>query len=578
MTAVTGTLQVELEGRGPLELRSSNYVATGGEGSVYRVGSTIVKLYTDTKKMRRDGMPDKLRLLSQIKHPYIVAPRGLVLRGADPIGFYMPFAEGESLTRVFTTAFWHRESFSTKKALTLVDRMRDTMRAAHDHKAIMVDANELNWLSFLKGKDGPEPRAIDVDSWAVGKWKASVIMPSIRDYHAQTFDERTDWFAFGIVSFQILTGIHPFKGTLDGYKSGDLEGRMRANASVFSKGVGLNRAVRDFGSIPTPLLEWYQATFEKGERSIPPSPFDKGVAAVARPAMTKRTVVTGTGSIAYLKLFERTGDPVIRVYPCGVVLLASGALIQVSSKQELLTGLGSDTEVVQTADGWLIGTAVSGGHTFTFVDRRTRAKEVLPFLLTGRKLFRYENRMFMVTDDELVELSLMNVGKQLLTIGKRTQTLRPNATHWYDGVGIQKAFDATFLVLPFEDSALSTVRVRELDGLTAVAAQAGNRFATIVGIDKTGTYSRVDVVFSADYATYTAAKEAVDDPDLNVALLPKGVGATIRDDGELLIFVPVNGNTKLVKDKDIATDLPLSHIEDTVVFVRDGALWSVRLT
>ncbi len=579
MTAIQGTLQVELEGRGPLTLRSSNYVATGGEGSVYRASDTMIKLYSDAQKMRRDGMADKIRLLSGIKHPYIVAPKGLVIsdRG-DPIGFYMPFADGEPLPRVFTSAFWQRESFTSSHALILVDRMRDTIRAAHDHRAIMVDANELNWLAFLKGKGGPEPRAIDVDSWAVGKWKATVIMPSIRDLHAHTFDERTDWFAFGVVSFQILTGIHPYRGTLDGYKAGDLEARMRANASVFRKGVSLNRAVRDFSSIPPSLLEWYRATFENGERSTPPSAFDKGVGAIARPAMVRRVVTSAGGALVYDKLFERAGDAVVRVFPCGVVLLASGTLVEVSSKKEIATRVSTEAEVVRTMDGWLIAYPTSGGHDFVFVDRRSREASALPYQLRGIRLFRYENRLFLVTEGELVELVMRTVGKPILASGKRTPILRPHATNWFDGVGVQKAFDATFLVLPFGESALRTVRIRELDGLTPITGRAGNRFVTVIGADKNGTYHRCDLTFASDYGTYTASLEAVDGPDLNVALLPKGVGASIQDDGELTIFVPTSGVIRPVKDKDIATDMTLAHMDDTVVYVRDGALWSVKLT
>ncbi len=578
MVAIQGTLSVELEKRGPLTLRPGNYVASGGEGSVYRAEKTIIKLYTDPTKMRREGMAEKVKLLSQIRSPYIVAPEGVVsdVRG-EPIGFYMPYVEGEALSRVFTTAFWHRESFDLKQALTLVERMRETVQTAHAHRAIMVDANELNWIAALKRRGGPEPRAIDVDSWAIGKWKASVIMPSIRDWHAKTFDEKSDWFSFGIVSFQVLTGIHPYRGTLDGYDAGAFEERMKANASVFRKGVRLNRAVRDFGTIPAPLLDWYMATFEQGERNIPPSAFAKGVAHMPIPALTRRATA-GTGKLVFDKLFERAGDPVVRVYPCGVILLSSGALVEVSSKQELLAGVSLDTEVIKTPDGYVIADLRSKTQQYTFVDGRSRQATALQFGLVGHRIFRYENRLFLVTDDELIELQLMVVGKPLLTIGKRTQVLRPNATNWLDGLGVQKAFGATFVVLPFGLDACTTVRVRELDSLVPIAGVAGNRFASVVGVDKTGSYFVCNLTFNADYSSYQADVQKTDSPDLNVTLLPKGVGASIVDDGQLNIFVPTRGASQAVIDTHIATDMVLAHIDDTVVYVHNGALWSVKMT
>ncbi len=579
MVAIQGSLTIDLVGRGPLTLRPSNYVATGGEGSVYKAGQTIIKLYTDTAKMRRDGMPEKIRMLSHVKHPYIVAPQGVVNNDrGEPIGFYMPYVEGEPLARVFTSAFWHRESFTTTNASQLVDRMRSVVQTAHDHKAILVDANELNWIAMCKTNTGPEPRAIDVDSWAIGKWHATVIMPSIRDWHARSFDERSDWFSFGVVSFQIYTGIHPYRGTLTGYKSGDLEGRMKANASVFSDGVGLNRAVRDFTHIPHPLLEWYKATFQKGERTLPPSPYDKGVGKIAQPAMVRRSVTKATGSLVFEKLFEKTNDAIVRVYPCGIVLTASGALIVISSKKEVAKGVPSDAEVVRVKDGWLVAYRTAGDFQYFFIDERTGQQISLPFQLLGTRIFRYENRLFLATEDELVELSLMIVGKPLLTIGKRTQILQPNATNWFDGAGVQKAFNATFMVLPFGDVACTTVRIPELDSVTVIAAKAGNRFVTAVGVDKTGTYYKYDFTFTADYASYTTERESVDSPELNVALLPKGVGAMIAEDGKLVIFVPTNRQVREVEDKLIATDMALAHIDDRVVYVKDGALWSVKMT
>ena len=56
-----GNIKVTLEGRGQLTLRDADYVASGGEGSIYRANDTVVKLYSDKDKMTRDGMGEKLR-------------------------------------------------------------------------------------------------------------------------------------------------------------------------------------------------------------------------------------------------------------------------------------------------------------------------------------------------------------------------------------------------------------------------------------------------------------------------------------------------------------------------------------
>ena len=68
-----------------------------------------------------------------------------------------------------------------------------------------------------------------------------------------------------------------------------------------------------------------------------------------------------------------------------------------------------------------------------------------------------------------------------------------------------------------------------------------------------------------------------DSPDLNVAILPKGVCTTIVDDGKMNIFVPTSGTLREVEDTHISTDMLLANWDDRVVYIHDGAIWSVRM-
>jgi len=186
--------------------------------------------------MLREGLVGKIKLLSKLQHKFIVAPTGIVQsKNGKPIGFCMPFSSGEPLPRVFTNDFRVRTGFDDKDASVLVHRMREVVQFAHSNRALLIDANEMNWLAVLAGNKGPEPRVIDVDSWAIGQWSAKVIMPSIRDWHAKQFDQNTDWFAWGIVTFQIYTGIHPYKGKLVGFKPSEMEKRMKAQEMYLLK-------------------------------------------------------------------------------------------------------------------------------------------------------------------------------------------------------------------------------------------------------------------------------------------------------------------------------------------------------
>ncbi|MBI4160806.1 MAG: serine/threonine protein kinase [Candidatus Yanofskybacteria bacterium] len=583
MATIRGNTQVTLEGKGPLTLRQNDYLATGGEGSVYKVKGMAIKLYTDPDKMTRDGIPEKIKKLAAFFHPYISVPQGLVFLSNKPIGFYMPFAEGEPLSRVFTNDFRTREGFGDRDAVKLVERMRDVIRFAHDHGAILVDPNEFNWLAYLKGSDKPEPRIIDVDSWVIGRMPPTVaIMPSVRDWHTKGFNQLSDWFSWGVVTFQVFTGIHPYKGTLVGFTG--LEERMKANASVFSSGVRLNRAVRDFNCIPVALRDWYQEIFQIGKRTIPPSSFEIGVAKAGVTRVVK--IITASGSLVFDKLYSKTGDEVVRIWPCGVALLKSGELVELRLKRIIGKLNSTNGEVIKTDDGWLIAdwinpvlghkSEVNGQVAYTYVNESLLQSESLTLAVKSSYIFRSENRLFIVTDTGLTEIFFRVIGKAIIAVGQ-TWSAMVNSTKWFDGVGIQDALGAMYAIVPFSDKSCAQIRVRELDGLKTVSAKAGNRYVVVIAADKNGEYHKIELVMRRDYTNYQVSKTVVDGPDLNMALLPKGVGATIVDDGELIIFVPTSGVVNKVSDKYITTDIALANWNDNVLYIRKGEVWSVRL-
>lgn len=572
-----GNMQVTLEGRGSLTLRESDHLATGGEGSVYKANGTVVKIYLDPAKAIAEGRFDKLNQLKAFSHEYLVSPRGNVFdAGGKPIGFWMDFSSGEALPRLFTNDVRLQIGFGEKETNRLVERMQECVRYAHQHKALIIDPNELNWMAILNGKGGPEPRLLDVDSWVLnGQFPKTVaVMPSIRDWHAKQLSELSDWFGLGVVTFQLYTGIHPYKGGLNGYKPSEWEDRMKKNASVFSPDIRLNTAVRDFNLIPAKLRGWYEAVFQNGDRSIPPSPFEIG--GPAKAAQMGRIVVTASGTLVYDKLLAEINDSVVRVFPCGIVRLQSGRLVDLATKSTLLKVSDSGTEVVRLDAGWLI--AEPNGQksqVYTYVDAVSFTAQPLSLLVCGHRLFRADNRLFLVTDQGLTELKLFAFGKPVLATDLSWGAM-VNSTRWFDSVGIMDAMNAMFLIAPFGEKAVAQIRVRELDGLKAISAKAGNRFVAVIGLDKNGAYQKLEFTFTSDYKSYTVWKGQADSPDLNMTILPKGVGVTIVQDGELTIFVPSNARVNKVPDKDIKTSDLLAHWSDRVLLLRQGEVWSVR--
>lgn len=566
---------VELVGRGSLTLSPTCHVATGGEASVYRVADTVVKVYLDASKMSRDGMVDKVSLLRPLGTASIVAPEGVAVdkKTGGPVGFYMPYVTGEPMPRVFTTSFWQRTSFDVGMASVVAEKMREVVEHAHAHGALMVDANELNWIVSL----GPEllPRVIDVDSWSVGKWGAKIIMPSIRDHHTKGFSELSDWFSWAVVTFQLYTGVHPYKGTLAGYNPSDWEKRMLDNASVFAPGVKLNAAVRSPSRIPGSLRAWYEAVFQGGERSKPPSP--RAPATSAPPAAVV-THVSATAStvLRVEKLFdERT---VRRVWSCGAVEVFGGEVWDVAKKRRLFGAGGGPREVVRSGDDYVLAEMVGGKPTFWHAPADgSRPAAPLGLDLSGHAFLSSSNRLFVASGSNLVELTMIRGSRPVLAVKQTIAILHPQSVQWFDGVGVERAFKSAFVITAVRESACSTIRVPELEGLRVFAGRACGRFAAFLGEDKSGEVHRVELSFDADHSAYRSWTGRTDSPELNMAVLPKGVAATIVRDGELVVFVPSTGQVTRVADPVVSTCAALNRIDDTVVWVDRGALYSVKM-
>lgn len=576
MSLIKKPTKLELEGVGALTVRQGDYVTQGGEGAIYRKGDRILKLALDPKKFASSGMPEKVKLLrSKLSHPSIIVPSGIIRNGSGEIvGMHLPFVDGEPYPRMFTNEWRGKYRFGDAEVTKIAATMHDVVTHTHQAGALMVDGNELNWLADVKNINQPVPYIIDVDSWQIDRFKASVVMPSIRDWQSP-LSPSSDWFAWGVVTFLLYTGTHPYKGKLDGYKPGEMERRMKENASVFRPNVKLNRNIRDFSVIPGPLLDWYQATFEQGERTTPPSPLQTGKAQTAI-GRVMRAVVTTSGGLVYEELLRLPGEKILSVWPCSIARTDTGKLVEVTSKRMITSVSGTRVAVVANNNGYLLAEQQKTDWQFRYVTR-AGVEHKLSLGVPVEQIIRNGERMFVVSETELVELSLQMFSKPVLTTGRRWQILG-KSTQWFSGIGVSDVLGAMHLVVPYGDDGVVMVRASELDGLRIVNAEGYGRIAVVATVDQSGQYRVFEFAGSEAWKTHTIHVRDVDGPELNLAILPKGVMADIREDGELNVSVPTQSAVKVVQDKDLVTTMRLGNIGDRVVYRKDDALWSLRMT
>lgn len=575
-------ITVQLEGKGAMTLNDTDHRATGGEGAVYVKKGYAIKLFLDPAHAQRTGMAEKIRALSALRHPAIVAPLGAVYDAQQAmVGFYMPEVRGVPLVKTFTNAWRDAQAFGDAQALRLVDGMREAVAAAHQHGALLVDGNEMNYLV-----DGEAPRLIDVDSWQIGPFKATAQMPSIKDHHSPVFNDGTDWFAWAIVSFQVLVGIHPYKGTHPDFKKSDLEARMKANASVFDPQVKLNAAVRDFACIPPLLRDWYEAVFQQGLRTAPPSVHARAIGAV-RPAPFVRRVLAstvGSGTVRH-EVLDTLGGPV-RLLSQGwaVASTPSGWSAFDLVRRQPIPALDSAAidavlqgraALLRHGPGWAWlttdGQTVSGHRVSSAKDPLPLDPSLNRLACQGERLLVWGERAFVLVPDSemgLVELGLDTLGERtVLSITGRWPVL-VRSTQFFDGAAVMDALGAPFLVVP-SPGAVTVRRAPDLHGMRVLDAYARHPdFALVLALSpQDGRTHRLTLVPTGDRWTIIE-DEVTDAVALNAAINARGILVSIPEDGLLRVANTHGQGGKLVQDASLGTDQRLVAWGDGIGYAR----------
>lgn len=279
-------MKYKVENIGQVDLTDKDFKAAGGEANIYIKNGIAYKIFHNNSFNL-----GKTRELSVLNHPNVVRPENVVFHNNNAVGYTMRVVDGNVWCQLFTTTFKQREKISNKRVLELIKELKDLVKFVHSNNILVVDLNPMNFL-FDK-----HVYAIDVNSYQTKNYPATAIMDSVRDRHNQSFNNGTDWFSWGVITFNALTNIHPYDGNHPKYTGkSDVKRnkRMLDNVSVFNSEVRYPNAV-DLSIIPNALKDWYIDTFDKGLREEPV--FD-----VKQVIVNKK--VASTGPIKLTKIYE----------------------------------------------------------------------------------------------------------------------------------------------------------------------------------------------------------------------------------------------------------------------------------
>lgn len=545
-------------------LGQNNYVTKGGEGSIYRIGKTAYKIYTDLKKM----IPlAKIGELNKLNRPEIVSPKDPIYNDQKHlVGFTMDWLGDNMMTlcKFFTNGFRNTHGVTNESTIELVENIKKVIHFVHQHKCLIVDGNELN---YMVSPDLVTPHFIDVNSWKTPSFGATAIMPSIRDWATDTFNELTDWFSFAVVSFQLFTGIHPFRGKHKGYKKNDFRRRVVDGVSVFNSQVSLPPSVRDFNLIPSSYKDWYFKLFEHKNRIPPPDlPGQVGIIQV------QVHIIQSTDNFEIREIRQFDEKILFHLPSFDITKTTNHIYIgktkyKVDSAEILFTPLEQIPILVKIIKGKVKFNAIN--HSNPIID------------LNSTEMMITNNILYLRNRDKLMEMDFKVMGGKIHPLIKRTWNIEANSSKLFSNVIYQSALGSTILSIPlstYTNCAFVTKQIPELDNYQIIDAKYENRVC-ILTAHKGTIYTRIIIIFDDKHDKYTVRFiEDIDYSSINFITLDNGVCIRVEDNAiEMFLNRIDKPNVKRIEDPSINSTMRLCKDGTFVKFFKENKLYSLKM-
>ena len=556
-------MQIFVKGKGGVSLSKNNFVGQGGEAGIYAIGDTAYKIYNNPKQTIPYA---KIQELSSLKDPKIINPQNIILdKNNKPIGYTMRFLKNTiSLCQIFTKAFRDRNNISSDIMFKLIEDMQKTIQHIHDNNILIVDLNELN---FLVNNKFTEIYFIDVDSYQTPSFPATALMESVRDRHSPQFSKLTDWFSFGIISFQMFIGIHPFKGKHSKLKT--LDERMLTNVPVFHKDVAYPKVCQPFDIVPQTYKDWYKSIFTSSKRLPPPTG-----AQLVTVIITKPHKIVGNEGFDVIEL-ERFNDDIINYLSLFGIKLTQTA-----------SGLYKDSKTISTdEDNTCLAITPKNNIIIEgkIVDDKLILKDVLnnkilDCNISAEKIMSYDGRIYIKNNDILSEINFIEIPNNLQAVPHTIGNVMEHATQVYDGVVIQNMLGSFVASISPQSKTCYQIIIPEFEGYKIIEAKYDNQVLMVIG-NKKGKYDKFIIKLNSEFNSYLIRK--VDDifySGINFVVLDNGIVIHINENEELEIFSnKKDKNTiKVISNSIITGDMRLFKNGTQVLFSRKNILYRLK--
>ncbi len=558
-------MKYTIQGKGSVDLVNTDFMASGGEAKIFRKANTIYKIYHNPSDMIPDG---KFYELQAIKNRNVRIPMDIILDSKKTrIGFTMEYVDhAEPLCKLFTNAYLEQNDISNDRIVDLIKFMQDTIKSIHDAKCIQVDGNELNYL--VDNKTYNTAYFIDVNSYQTKSFPATVIMPSIRDWTAKTFNELTDWYSFAIIACQLLVGVHPYKGKHPDFKKFDIENRMKAHVSIFNKNVQVPQSARDFSRIPGNYMDWFTQILEGGKRIPPPSVIGKADAKVSYVMV----VSTDSFRIKEVQSFDDT------------ILFHSNLNRIPVTKTKKSISIGT-SKYAADKDTYLVHSPRKlVPITVKIKDNSLELKSLDKFYtvangsnINAEELLIIKDTIYVRSGESLLETSFIENNTTISLAIKNVWNIHKNASRFFKNMVVQDLLGSKYLAIPEpERSTFHNIKCAALDKYKILDGKYENG-TCILSVSDTvdNTYKLVVIPNVTDMTTLRFINTSDYSP-VNFVSLDNGVAIMLYED-TIEIFSRSSKNVKVIKDTQLHTNMTLCKQGTAVLFFTDNKLYNIQM-
>ena len=547
-----------------VDLDKNSFLASGGEGSIYVRRGTAYKIYSQPKKMIPYA---KIKELSVIKNTNVITPNKIVLNSKNKaIGYTMKHINKTyALCQIFPKGFRDRENLENPTVLDLIRKMQSTIADIHKNKILIVDLNEMN---FLVDKKFQDIYFIDVDSYQTENFPATAIMESIRDRHSSTFSELTDWFSFGIVSFQMFAGIHPFKGKHPSLRG--LDERMLANIPVFHKDVRYPKSCLSFDVIPQTYKNWYKAMFSEGKRLLPPEDIVEAII-IVQPVQT----ILGNENFDIKEIFDYKNKIIKYISVDGTrVSKTSNGNVFIDRKLEVNT---SNSYISITPRlNHIVCCGIENEELKAF--DVTENKE-LNCTIAAEEIMDFNGRVFVKNKSTILEIDFVEFPNNIQITGVVIANVLENSSSFFEGGVIQNILGSYIISLFPERNTHYQLKINELNEYKIIEAKYDNKVLIVIG-SKKGKYDKFIFRFDENHSSYTLRKvNNISYMGINFIVLDNGITVHINEQEEIEIFSNKKDSThvKVINSDIINGDMKLYKDGVQVLFSKGKKLYRFKM-